>query len=157
MVQKLEVQYVRYYTPGSAAQKIMPAFPAQNEPVLPRVHKRKIQKIYVDPVAVLGIAVAVCMLICMIVGVFQLKQAHQQTVIMEQYVQKLSEKNAQLNEEYSQSYNLQEVEDIALAMGMVPQQEITRISVSVQTPAQEAPAQISLWQRVGTFLTGLFA
>lgn len=155
MAQKLDVQYIRYYTPGSAAQKIMPAFPAEKS-VLPRLKKRKVHKIYVDPVAMLGIAVAVCMLILMAVGVHQLRQAQRQTDTMQSYVDQLSKSNAQLRERYTESYDIREVEEVALAMGMIPQEEADRIRVSVELPVQEEQ-QASLWQQLGTFLTGLFA
>lgn len=154
MAQKLEVRYVRYYTPGSAAPNIAPAFPVARAPQ-PRARKVKWLKVFVDPVAILGIIVAVAMLIMMGTGVAHLRSAQKETIQLESYVEQLSKTNEQLQLAYKDSYNLLEVEHTALAMGMIPQEQAPRVSISVAVPVQQE--QVTLWEQLGTFLTGLFA
>ncbi len=154
MAQHVNVQYVQFYTQGSAARRVMPAISSYFRP-LPQIKKRKVQRIYVDPVAALGIVVAVCMLVMMAVGVSQLQAEQQKSAAMEEYVQRLEIENQQLQAEYAASCDLDAVEKTALALGMIPQQEATHISIEVEPPQTQEP--ITLWSRIGTFLTGLFA
>lgn len=154
MAQKLEVRYVRYYTQGSAAQNIVPAFPVTKAPQ-PRVRKVKWLKIFVDPVAILGIVVAVAMLIMMGTGVARLRSAQEETVRLEAYVDQLTKTNDRLQAQYKESYNLLEVEYTALAMGMIPKDQAPRVTIDVSVPVQQE--QVTLWEQIGTFLTGLFA
>lgn len=154
MAQGVSVQYVQFYTQGSVARRILPAKKVQTAQP-PKVRKQKVQRIYVDPIAALGIVVAVCMLVMMAVGVGQLRNVQQQTARMEQQVEQLQMENHLLQAEYAAQCDLDAVEKTALALGMIPQQEAMHVSIAVELPQpQQAP---SLWQRIGTFLTGLFA
>lgn len=154
MARKLDVKYVSYYTSGSAAREIQPAFPVAAPPK-PRKRQIKRLKIYIDPVAILGILVAVSMLISMAVGISRLRSAQKETMQMQAYVEQLTQRNEALRQEYKDSYTLAEVKQTALAMGMIPQEEVPRVPISVSVP--EVTEQVTLWERIGTFLTGLFA
>ena len=105
MARYADVQYIRLYTDGSAARKLeVPSVIKQQ----PR-RKRKAQKkiiLHVDPVAILGLAVAAVMLILMLTGVSELRAAQQKTAQMEQYVVSLEQNNAQLEENYHSGYDL---------------------------------------------------
>ena len=156
MVQSVDVRYVQFYTHGSAAKRIAPAaIPLIS--ALPKPKKRKIQRIYVDPVATMGIVVAVCMLIMMAVGVSQLRAEQQKTAQMMSYVESLQQENASLQAEYMAECNMEEVEKTALALGMIPRADAIYTPIEVELPALESAQQASIWQRIGTFLTGLFA
>ena len=154
MARYADVQYIRLYTDGSAARKLeVPSVIKQQ----PR-RKRKAQKkiiLHVDPVAILGLAVAAVMLILMLTGVSELRAAQQKTAQMEQYVVSLEQNNAQLEESYHSGYDIDEVEKMALALGMVPQEEAEQVTMQV-TPIQEEQTG-SVWTNIWTFLTGLFA
>ena len=154
MVQRVNVQYVQYYTQGSVARRILPAIKTRVAS-LPRNRKQKVHRIYVDPVAALGTLVAVCMLIMMAVGVSQLQSAQQKTAVIEQQIEQLQMENRVLRAEYASQCDLDAVEQTALALGMIPQQEATHITISVELPQQQQ--QITLWHKLGTFLTGIFA
>ena len=156
MVQRVDVQYIHLYTQGSAARKIQPAVKPQTG-TLPQIKKRKVQRIYIDPVATLGAVVAICMLIMMVVGVSQLRTEQQKTAQMVSYVEQLQAKNTALQTQYEEECDLEAVEKTALALGMIPQPEATHTSIQVEIPVAETDLQINLWQRIGTFLTGLFA
>lgn len=154
MARYADVQYIRLYTDGSAARKLeVPSVIKQQ----PR-RKRKAQKkiiLHVDPVAILGLAVAAVMLILMLTGVSELRAAQQKTAQMEQYVVSLEQNNAQLEESYHSGYDIDEVEKMALALGMVPQEDAEQVTMQV-TPIQEEQTG-SVWTNIWTFLTGLFA
>lgn len=155
MAYKTSVQYVRFYTDGTAARKMDYAVP-ENKPATqakPRTVKKK--KIYVDPVAILSVMVAVCMLIVMAVGVSQLREAQREAAQMERYVIQLTREREALTQEYAASYDLESVEQTALALGMVPSDQVrqTRITVTPSQTAEEPTA----WETIATFLTGLFA
>ena len=156
MAQRIDVQYIRFYTQGSAAKQVMPAAKQQTG-ILPRVQKKKVRRVYVDPVATLGALVAVCMLIAMVVGIVQLKAEQQRTAEMTAYVEQLQAKNAAHHAQYEEECDLEEVERTALALGMIPSEQAARTSIQVEFPVAEDTATMSIWQRIGTFLTGLFA
>ena len=154
MAQRLPIEYVKFYTVGTAAQKVEVAKPKLAEPVfLPPVKKRK--RVFVDPVANFGVMVAICMLFTMFVGVHRLRQVRQDAAAMEQYVLHLQDINQERKDIYHSSYTLEEIEKTAMALGMVPMDQVTHQTIDVTEPApQEAP---SVWESVGTFLSGLFA
>jgi len=155
MAQRIDVQYVQFYTGGNAAPKITPAKPVREMP-LPRVKKHKVHRIYVDPVATLGVMVAVCMLVMMAVGVFRLQKVRQQNEVLLEHIQELEKKNEELQIEYAAGYTLGEIQQAALELGMVPKEEVPAIPIQVQLPQpQEEPG--NLWQRVGTFIAELFS
>lgn len=154
MAQRIDVQYIQFYTHGNAAPRIAPAAPIETMK-LPKAKKRKVQRVYVDPVATLGIIVAVCMLIMMAAGVSRLQKEQQETDALERYVELLQQENEKLEAKYMSQRDLQEVEKTALALGMIPKEQAQQISIQVELP--EPPEQVSLWNRIGTFLSGLFA
>lgn len=151
---QMKVQYIRYSTDGSAARKPLPAFAPWQAKAALKIFTQKKIRVYVDPVAILGIAVAVCMLVMMAVGMFRLQSVRQEATELQSYVTQLSAENKALENEYEGSYDMQNVEQTALALGMVPSEEIQRISVTL--PETEVQ-QMSFAQRIGNFLAGLFA
>lgn len=150
MVRKPDIQYVRYYTDGSSA-KALQLFPAKRKAALPRAKKNKIHVIHFDPLAYAGIAVAVVMLVLMLVNCFQLKQLQNQTDAMCSYVDVLKEENARLSDTYEKGYDLMDIKKKALAMGMVPMDEVRHISVPVEVPAEQAESGSGNW----AFLTDI--
>ena len=155
MAKKYSIEYVHFYTDGSAARKIAPVLHSEKA-VLPKQKKQKRKVIYLDPVAVLGMAVAVCMLLMMVVGLAQLTQARGKAVAMEQYVIQLDIQHDQLDQMYHEGYDIAEVERTALALGMVPGSQVkqTSIVIPVEEPVVET---VTLWDQIGTFLSSLFA
>ena len=158
MARKPDVQYICLYTDGSAARKVASAFSVQPATTLPKIKKKKCKRIYIDPVATLGIVVAVCMLVLMAVGIARFASVQQQNRTMEQYVAQLENKNMSLSQEYTSGYDLEEVEKTALALGMVPNDSVQRIVIKVPTEQPERTEQtVTLWEHIGIFLTRLFA
>ena len=121
-----------------------------------RLKKKKLSPIYIDPLAIAGIFTAVLMMISMVAGIAQLRSAHREKAEMERYIQRLTTENAALQETYEQGYDLDEIREMALAIGMVEKDRVPNRVISVTVPVEESPTP-SVWSRIGTFLAGLFA
>jgi len=149
------VQYVSFYTAGSAAYQLDPAPVHKKKAQLPKLRRRKRIVVRLDPVAALGVVVCMVMLVMMISGLVQLGEIRAREAKMEAYVQTLQEKNAQLEQTYREGYDLEEIREIALAMGMVPGSQAEHIQVSVNEPI--TVQEPTPWENFCMFLTGLFA
>ncbi|MBQ3491257.1 MAG: hypothetical protein IJA74_01745 [Oscillospiraceae bacterium] len=156
MANRVDIQYVQFYSADSTAKRIAPAIPVHTG-ALPQIKKRKVRRVYLDPVAALGIVVAVSMMIMMLVGLSQLRSERNRLAVMEQQVEILHQKNMDLQAQYEKECNIDQVKEIALALGMVPGREVAHSSIEVELPQTEEPVSVSIWNRIGTFLTGLFA
>ena len=157
MNQKPKIQYVgQFYVHGSEARQLqMQEQKRQAKTRLPLLRLQAIEKIYVDPVALVGIAVAVVMLVTMVLGAVQLKRDWDQYERVSTYVSELKRENARMSHAYHSSYDLEDIKSKALAMGMVPKSQLQTMTVSVTVPQQEAePTRI---EEIKLFLEGLFA
>jgi cell division protein FtsL len=149
---------ILFYTDGSGALQPEPQFPEKRKSRLP-VRRRSSQKrlvLYYDPVALLSLAVTAVMLVLLVAGAASLWQAKTEAAALESHVAQLQQENAQLRKEYEAGYDLGTIREEALAMGLVPQSQAETISITVELPREE-PAELTLWEQVWTFLTGLFA
>ena len=156
MNQKPKIQYIgQFYVYGSEARALEPG---QKKPrtKLPSARLETIEKIYIDPVAMVGIAVAVVMLVVMILGAVQFHEdwmAYQQ---MDDYVTTLRARNAELTLSYRSSYDLEDIEMKALAMGLVPAEQVENRTVTVTIP--EIRETVLTWdQKVVRFWKELWA
>jgi len=109
----------------------------------------------VDPVALMGIAVAVVMLVVMVMGALQLKNDWAEYDRVSNYVSHLKQKNATLTREYQEGYDVADIRIKATAMGLVPKGEVETMTVDVHIPEPEP--EISRVQEIKDFLEGLFA
>ncbi len=154
MAQRPSVQYVQFYTDGSAARKAAMVTPLQTAK-LPKVRRIKRITLHVDPVAIGGIAMAVIMLVLMLVGVAQLNHARQEVAALENRVATLQAQQRDLNVTYENSYDIADVEKTALALGMVPKEQVKHVVMQVpETQPEQKPGP---WEQIYMFLTGLFA
>ena len=155
MMQRRPIEYVQFYTVGTAAKKLEVRKTELPEAVILPTVVRKRKKVFVDPVAIFGMVVAVCMLITMFVGIHRLEKLEEDARAMEQYVLYLQQVNEEKKETYHNSYTLEEIEKTALALGMVPMEQVSHQIIDVTEPAPvEEP---SILESFGTFLSGLFA
>lgn len=156
MNQKPKIQYVgQFYVYGSEARALEQE-KKQAKTRLPLAKLEAIEKVYIDPVALVGIAVAVVMLVVMVLGAVQLHNdwmAYQQ---MDDYVTSLRAENAALTLNYRSSYDLADIEMKALAMGMVPMGEVESRSVTVTVP-QVQETGLTWDQKVVRFWNELWA
>ena len=133
MAQRTDVQYVQFFAQSNTAQRAMPSTRSYTHP-LPRTKTRKAVRVYVDPVAILGTLVAICMLVMMLVGLGQLRTAQAKTATMTSYVEQLEVQNQQLKSEYVASCDLEAIEKTALALGMIPQEDAKHTQIVVEVP-----------------------
>jgi len=155
--QKPKIQYVgQFYVHGSEARQLqLQEEKRQAKTKLPLARIQRIEKIYVDPVALIGIAVAVVMLVTMVLGAVRIKQDWDQYERVSNYVSELKKENARLSHAYRLSYDLEDIKTKALAMGLVPKSELKTASVTVTVPVPEAePTRL---EEIQFFLEGLFA
>ena len=150
MARKTEVQYINFYTSGSEAYQVDFAPVRKQEVKLPTPRRKKRIVLKVEPVALLGLCVAVVMLIVMLCGVVRLAGVRQQQAQMAAYVQRLQQENVQLQETYEAGYDLDEIYEIATAMGMIPSQQAQRVQVqTVQLQAEpESPLTFAFGKNI---------
>ena len=157
MNQKPKIQYIgQFYVHGSEARALeLQEEKKQAKTKLPLAKLETIEKIYVDPVALAGIAVAVLMLVVMILGAVQLQSDWAEYQRMEDYVTDLRTENARLAHTYRAGYDLEDIEMKALAMGLVPKSELKTVTVTVISP--EVPPVLTWDQKVVRFWNELWA
>ena len=157
MNQKPKIQYVgQFYVHGSEARKLqLQEEKRQAKTKLPLARIKAIEKIYVDPVALVGIAVAVMMLFTMVLGAIQLKRDWDQYEQVAAYVSELKKENARMNHLYRSSYDLEDIKTKAVSMGMVPKSELQTMAVTITIPAPEV--EPTRMEEIKFFLEGLFA
>ncbi len=156
MAMQPDIQYVSFYMDGTAAKKLERKPQPKVQAPKPRYRKAKRKVVALEPVALLGILVAVVMLVSMISGVTEYQQCIQKQQQMQQYIERLQQENLQLQETYEAGYDLENIREIALAVGMVPAESVENITIDVQVPEQEE-REMSFWEAATTFLAGLFA
>ena len=148
------VQYVRYTTYGNTARKLVET-PVAPKVTLPKLRKQKRKVIYVDPVSLLSIAVALCMVLIMTAGIASFASVRREAVQMEEYVLALTQSQEELSESYHSGYDISKIEESAIALGMVPRDQVQTVAIAVAVP--EAEQTVSLWEQLGTLLTSIFA
>nr|MBQ8243970.1 hypothetical protein [Oscillospiraceae bacterium] len=148
MIQKPKIQYIgQFYVHGSEARALeLEEQKKKAKTKLPLARLEKIQQIYVDPVALAGIAVAVVMLVVMVLGAVRLHQDWMAYERVADRVSVLKEDNVRLTKAYRAGYDLDDIENKALAMGMVPKSELEHITVTV-TPHKVEP-ELTLDQKI---------
>lgn len=154
MARRPDVQYVRYYTDGSAARQLEPKAPRKKQQ-LPKVKQQPKQILYIQPMAIAGVLLSVVMLVMMITGSVQMYHAQQEKQAMEEYVRQLSRENIVQRAEYEENLDLETIEKSALALGMIPEAEAKQITISI--PVQDIVEEPGFWEKTVLFLEGLFA
>lgn len=154
MANQIDIRYIDFSTEGNAARKFAPA--QKKKVQLPGAKRKTRRVLTIDPLAIIGVAVAVCMIVFMGIGVLRLQAAQEKNLQMAQYVDSLSEKNTALQAEFNEVCDLEEVRQLALALGMIPKLEAPQTGITMYVP-EEPVASPSLWEQIGTFLAGLFA
>lgn len=157
MNQKPKIQYVgQFYIHGSEARQLeLQEKKKQAKSKLPLERLRKVEVIYLDPVAIFGIVTALVLLAVMTVGVLQIRSDWQDYQTMSNYVSRLNSENAELKADYRSQYDLEDIRVKAQALGMVPKSELEVRTVYVTIPQPEP--EMTWLEEVQWFLKGLFA
>jgi hypothetical protein len=158
MAMQPDIQYVRFYTTGSAARKLE-LQPKKEKakisaPQRPQTRRKQKTVVYIDPVSMFAVLVAGVMFIAMAVGMLQLGSINAETVRMDSYVSELRAENTKLRNEYENGYDLKDVEQKALEMGLVPIDEVEKVYIEVPEIAE--PQEPSFWEKAGAFFSELF-
>lgn len=155
MARRSESRYISPYTDGNAARRLEPEQAPKKKARLPRPKKQKTVAIRVDPLAACGILVAAVLMIALLVGLSTLMEAQTERDALEKYVSQLEVENAQLQYTYQASYDLEDVERAAYALGMVPSDQVKTVTITLDPPAEAEPT--GWWEQVCAFFEGLFA
>ncbi len=161
MAQKHDIQYVgQFYVHGSEAKEL--ARQEQQKKVksmLPLERLRNVQVVYLDPVAIFGLAVAVFMAVTMVLGALNIRNAWTDYERMQDYLTWTKSENARLSVKYARGYDLETVESAAVTLGLVPKSEVKAIPVRVTLPVVEE--EPTAWEEfvdyIDWFVDGLFA
>lgn len=157
MAQKPDIQYVtQFYSYGSEA-KVLELKPVREKQktALPKAAPQQKILIQVDPVAWVGIAVALVMVVLLTVSVQSYLNACAEYELMTEHVITLQNTNLTDTQKYEESYNLDEVREKALALGMIPIEEAEEIIITPVIPEPEA--EPGIWENISWFMKGLFA
>lgn len=155
MAMQPEVRYINAYVSGTAACQPEKKPQKKQSVRLPKAKKQQKLVIPVDMVAVGGILAAVILSIALLVGLTQMHQAQQEARALKDYAISLQEENQQLQDTYTSGYNLEEIRDIALKMGMVPVEDVPHMQIQLTAPQQVQ--QPTAWESFWAFMVGLFA
>ena len=157
MNQKPKIQYVgQFYIHGSEARQLeLQEKKKHAKSKLPLERLRKVEVIYLDPVAIFGIVTALVLLAVMTVGVLQIRDDWKDYQTMSNYVSRLNGENAELKADYRSQYDLEDIRVKAEALGMVPKSQLEVRTVYVTIPQPE-PERTWL-EEIQWFLSGLFA
>ena len=157
MSQKPKIQYVgQFYIHGSEARQLeLQEKKKQAKSKLPLERLRKIEVVYLDPVAIFGIVTALVMLTVMILGVLQIRDDWKEYRVMSNYVSRLNSESAELQADYRSQYDLEDIRIKAQALGMVPKSDLEVRTVYVTIPQPEP--EMTWLEELQWFLSGLFA
>lgn len=156
MSQKPKIQYVgQFYIHGSEARQLeIQEKKKHSKSKLPMERLRKVEVIYLDPVAIFGIVTALVLLAVMTVGVLQIRHDWQDYRTMSDYLSRLNSENAELQADYRSKYDLEDIRVKAQALGMVPKSELEVQTVYVTIPEPEP--EMTWLEELQWFLGGLF-
>ena len=157
MVKKPDIQYIdRFYVHGSEA-RVVELKPKRRliKTILPAAAPDHSIRIFVDPVAICGIVVAVALLAMLIVGTMQYVQSSRRHQAMMDYVVTVQNENVALRDQYRSRIDLEQIEQRALEMGMIPLAEAEVITISGVLPVKEP--EKTPWEEFIWLCEGLFA
>lgn len=155
MAQKTEVQYVdRFYVFGTEAPKAAPK-PKKPQEKKPADNLEKTKKVYIDPIALSGMVVAVVMLCLLVAGGIHLSGTRAEYDRAKAQLVTLKRQNAQLEHTYHTSYDPEEIREQALSQGMIPAEEAERFTAVFYVP--RVPEEPTAWERFWASFAEMFS
>lgn len=134
MARGSDIRYVQFYTDGSAARQLEIAPRPKKKPQQrhrPRKQKRIV--LHVDFVALAGVLVAGVMLILMLSGMASLGRINKEIARLETVLSDLETENLELHQKYRAGFDLDQIREEALEMGMIPASRAMTVSLPVGT------------------------
>ena len=154
MARGSDIQYVQFYTDGSAARQFEPKHRQPKKKLQqPRPRRKKKIVLHVDFIAVAGMLVAGVMLLLMLTGMSGLNKLNDEVTRLEGYLSELEQENLELHHTYREGYDIDQIREQALEMGMIPASRATTVTIQVGDGAESEEQASSFW----SFLEGLFA
>ena len=153
MAQKTKIQYVgQFYVYGSEAPQPQPK---KTQSKRPELHLERFQKVYIDPVALCGVLIAIMMLGALIAGAYHLRDTRAAYDQMKTQLSDVKRENARLSHIYRTSYDLEDIREQAEKIGMVDAEKADRFTVFFSVPEEEkAP---TAWDHFVWFLSVMFS
>ena len=157
MAVKPDIQYVtQFYSYGSEAKVLQLKTAKKNQKTqLPKAVPQQKILVAVDPVAVAGIVIALMLVVLMVVSVQSYLNVCNEYEMMHEHVVNLQNDNVLDQQKYRSMYDLADIEEKALALGMIPMEDAQVVIIAPVVP-EEVP-EASWWDDVSWFLNGLFA
>ena len=131
MARGSEIRYVQFYTDGSAARQLEVKTQPKKKLQQPRPRRRKKIVLRVDFVAVAGMLVTGIMLLMMLSGMASLNKINGEVTRLEGYLAELEQENLELHQTYRAGYDIEQIREEALAMGMIPASRARTVSLDV--------------------------
>lgn len=129
-----EIRYIQFYTDGSAARQLEPHAQPKKKLQQPRRKRQKKIVLHVDLLAVTGILVACVMLVMMLSGMAALNKINGEIDRLENRLAELENENLQLHQTYRAGFDLDQIREEALAMGMIPAARALTVSLPAGAP-----------------------
>lgn len=155
MARQYEVRYINQYVSGNIACQPEKKPNKRSTAQLPKMKRKHKQQVTVDVFALCSIAVAVVLAVMMTVGLVQMNRAKEEAQILKNYVNTLQFENKALKDTYTSGYDLEEIREIAITMGMVPVEAVPHLQMQVVTP--QTVKEPTAWENFWAFMVGMFA
>ena len=150
-----DIQYIQFYTAGSAAREIVQPLRKESTPGS-RPKKAKARILYIDPVAIFGMVTALVLMVCLAVAVSNYNTAREDYAAAQEYNVAMQQKNADLQQRYTKSFDREQMRMEAVLRGYVPSSQVEHRTVNAVQPVSE-PAQPSAWESFWDGFAELFA
>ena len=154
---KYNIEYIqKFYSYGSEAKavELKPVEQAPEKILVPKYEREPVTTVCIDPIAFCGVMVAIVMVVVMLAGLIRFNVISRECAQVEEYVNSLREEHVLMTHQYRAGFDLDEVEDTARALGMIPISQANTVSVQVQTPVRQP--EPGFLDNVKWFLGGLF-
>ena len=154
---KFNIEYIeKFYSYGTEAKVVefKPVY-EDRKPKVPKQKREPVTVIHIDPIAFCGLMLAVVMFVVLMAGLIQFGVLAEDHAVMEEYVMQLREENVLLKHKYNAYFDMENVRETAVALGMIPLEEATTIAIHVDVPVRQP--EPTWWDDVVWFFSGLFA
>lgn len=143
MARQPDIQYVQMYHYGSTARKLELLTPERKHYRLPtqQPKRQQVKKPSFTALEVCSVAVAVFMLFAMTIGLLQVGIMSSRQQELQVYMDTLTAECADLRVAYENAYDLEQVEQRALQMGLVDGAQAHHVSLEGSVLPQEPEQQ----------------
>ena len=102
-----------------------------------------------------GLGIEIALLVMLVMGTVQYVRVCGEYQAMMDYVVTVQNENVELKQTYHDGYDLAQIEETALGLGMIPAAEADVVKVRVTVPQREP--EMTIWEEIRWLCEGLFA